>query len=112
MRLLHAATGKFHEFDGAFVPAYAILSHRWEGDEVTYQEFIEGAPATRLKAGFRKLAQCCHQAQQDGLQFVWVDTCCIDKSSSGMYLSHQTVDAINQWASRIVRSHQLHVCMV
>ncbi|KAK0646367.1 hypothetical protein B0T16DRAFT_510501 [Cercophora newfieldiana] len=39
-------------------PPYAILSHTWEDDEVT------------------------RPANEDGLQWAWVDICCIDKTSS------------------------------
>jgi hypothetical protein len=34
------------------------------------------------KAGYRKIRFCEKQAAKDGLQFFWVDTCCIDKSNS------------------------------
>lgn len=29
-----------------------------------------------------KLTGCCNQAKKDGYQYVWIDTCCIDKSNS------------------------------
>ncbi|KAF2831622.1 HET-domain-containing protein [Ophiobolus disseminans] len=98
MRLLHAATRKFHEFDGVFIPAYAILSHGWEGDEVTYQELRDDAPAAAHKAGFKKIHQCCQQALRDGLSFVWVDTCCIDKSSSAEL--SEAIKSMYQWYQR------------
>jgi len=101
MRLLRAADMTFHEFEGSSIPPYAILSHRWEGDEVTYQEmsdrttatekrfrFIKNqelkirTAATERKSGFKKIRQCCAQALEDMIEYVWVDTCCIDKSSS------------------------------
>lgn len=34
------------------------------------------------KAGYAKLRFCGRQAAKDGLQYFWVDTCCIDKTSS------------------------------
>jgi len=36
----------------------------------------------RKKAGFTKVEKTCEQAADDGLDHVWIDTCCIDKSSS------------------------------
>ena len=33
-------------------------------------------------AGFAKIKGCCAQAASDGWQYVWIDSCCIDKSSS------------------------------
>jgi hypothetical protein len=32
--------------------------------------------------GFAKIAVCCQRALEDGFQYCWIDTCCIDKSSS------------------------------
>jgi hypothetical protein len=34
------------------------------------------------KTGYFKVAGCCRQAVLDSLGFAWVDSCCIDKSSS------------------------------
>jgi hypothetical protein len=34
------------------------------------------------KAGFSKIDRCREQAQLDRIEWVWVDTCCIDKTSS------------------------------
>ncbi|KAK4187887.1 vegetative incompatibility protein HET-E-1 [Podospora australis] len=39
--------------------------------------------ATELKAGYTKIQFACDQAAKDGYQYVWVDTCCIDKRNSG-----------------------------
>jgi hypothetical protein len=33
-------------------------------------------------AGYSKIQFCGEQAKRDGLQYFWVDTCCIDKSNS------------------------------
>jgi hypothetical protein len=38
MRLLNTDTPEFAEFYEPDVPSYAILSHRWEKDEVTLLE--------------------------------------------------------------------------
>ncbi|KAF2181414.1 HET-domain-containing protein [Zopfia rhizophila CBS 207.26] len=67
---------------GGDIPRYAILSHTWGKDheEVTFQDLMEGTG--KNKAGYRKLRFCGEQAAKDGLEHFWVDTCCIDKSSS------------------------------
>lgn len=84
MRLLQRLPSGTYEltfFDHDDPPPYAILSHTWEeGQEVSYQELIAGAG--RDKTGFNKIRFCGEQAAADGLQYFWVDTCCIDKSSS------------------------------
>jgi len=36
----------------------------------------------KSKAGYDKIRFCGEQARRDGLQYFWVDTCCIDKSDS------------------------------
>lgn len=62
------------------VPPYAILSHTWvEGQEVTYQDIVNGTGTS--KAGYNKLKFCAEQAEEDSLEHFWVDTCCIDKSN-------------------------------
>ena len=63
------------------VPAYAILSHTWRaGQEVTFDDFENGTG--EAKAGYRKIKFCAEQAEQDGLSYFWVDTCCIRKSNA------------------------------
>lgn len=81
MRLLNANNLQIEDFIGDGVPPYAILSHRWTTDEVTFQDWrdIQGAS---LKSGFAKIQGTCAQALRDGLEYVWIDTICIDKSSS------------------------------
>jgi hypothetical protein len=71
-----------YEFSPNAIPPYAILSHTWcEGDEEVKLQDL-GAPGVERKAGYAKIKGCCRQAQQDGLAYAWVDTCCIDKTSS------------------------------
>jgi hypothetical protein len=72
------------EYVGDDVPQYAILSHRWEADreEVTLKDLVENLPSIKQKKGYGKIQSCAKQAASDGWQFFWVDTCCIDKTSS------------------------------
>ncbi|KAF2845622.1 HET-domain-containing protein [Plenodomus tracheiphilus IPT5] len=98
MRLLHAKTFEFQAFEGTHVPKYAILSHRWEGEEISYHEMEEGTtifrdPARRVY--FDKIRQCCLQAIDDELDYVWIDTCCIDKSSSAEL--SEAINSMYQW---------------
>ncbi|KAH7035693.1 heterokaryon incompatibility protein-domain-containing protein, partial [Microdochium trichocladiopsis] len=63
---------------------YAILSHTWtESQEVTFNEFRTGA-CDKDSTGYKKIQQACRLARRrkEPLQYCWVDTCCIDKSSS------------------------------
>ena len=72
------------------IPRYAILSHTWGADseEVTFRDLMEGTG--KNKAGYDKIEFCRQQAASDGIHFFWVDTCCIDKSSSS-----ELTEAIN-----------------
>ena len=79
MRLLNTATFKLREFLTDF-PPYAILSHTWGDEEVSYQEI--DLPERENKRGFAKIFECCRLALGDGLDWAWIDTCCIDKTSS------------------------------
>jgi hypothetical protein len=68
MRLIDTVTLELHEFFGKDAPLYAILSHRWEEDEVTFQDFRGGrGPEMR---GWSKVTGCCAQAAKDGWQYV------------------------------------------
>jgi hypothetical protein len=66
-------------FDDA-IPPYAILSHTWgpDAEEVTFADLAKGGG--KDKPGYKKIRFCGEQAQRDGLQYFWVDTCCIDKT--------------------------------
>jgi hypothetical protein len=76
----------FREPTSDNVPAYAILSHTWgkKEEEVILQDMEAGADMTKVvsKAGWKKIEFCAKQAAGDGLQYFWVDTCCIDKKNA------------------------------
>jgi hypothetical protein len=98
MRLLQLEhNGKFSltEYVGKDVPPYAILSHTWGADdeEVTFRDLREGTGQN--KPGYIKLTFCAKRAAHDGLQFFWVDTCCIDKSSSAEL--SEAINSMFQW---------------
>jgi hypothetical protein len=94
MRLLQCnSDGEFsltEDLVGSKIPEYAILSHTWGADteEVTYRDLIDGTG--KKKGGYKKIRLCEAQARRHGLQYFWVDTCCIDKSSSA-----ELAEAIN-----------------
>jgi hypothetical protein len=80
MRLLEASTLILDEFFDFNVPPYAILSHTRREGEVTFQDIYDSGAQSKL--GYIKIEFACQQALKDGLSYVWIDTCCIDKSSS------------------------------
>ncbi|KAF5011321.1 hypothetical protein FDECE_2571 [Fusarium decemcellulare] len=78
MRLLHTKNLTLASFV-TDIPPYAILSHTWGPNEVLFKDI--GDPAARVKkSGWGKVASCCRRAAEDGWDYVWIDTCCIDKS--------------------------------
>ena len=64
------------------IPPYAILSHTWgaDHDEVTFDDLENGLG--KSKAGYAKLQFCGKQTRKDGLEYFWVDTCCINKANN------------------------------
>jgi hypothetical protein len=81
MRLINCSTLQLEEFFGSAIPPYAILSHTWGDDEVTFAD-VPFDESTKARKGYRKIEFTCKQTSRDGLNYAWVDTCCIDKSSS------------------------------
>jgi hypothetical protein len=77
------------------IPSYAILSHTWEADEqeVTFKDLIDGVGINKI--GYGKIQFCGKQARKDGLQYFWVDSCCIDKSSSSEL--QEAINSMFQW---------------
>ncbi|RYP86623.1 hypothetical protein DL769_000691 [Monosporascus sp. CRB-8-3] len=85
------------------VPPYAILSHTWGDDdqEVTFKDVEEGTG--RDKAGYRKIQFCGQQALSDGLQYLWVDTCCIDKSNNTELC--EAINSMFKWYQKATRCY-------
>jgi hypothetical protein len=81
MWLIDTQSLELEYFLGNRVPPYAILSHTWGDGEATFQDWQDLRKASQ-KTGFAKIKSACAQAQADGLGYIWVDTNCIDKSSS------------------------------
>jgi len=110
MRLLNVSTKELKEFHSTDRPPYAILSHTWGKTEITLPDVVaiwhhhhRHSDVNGIGSGsdsdsdissrnshhpledaacYYKINQTCEQARHDGYQWVWVDTCCIDKTSS------------------------------
>jgi hypothetical protein len=83
MWLIETESLKLEYFIGDLdsIPRYAILSHTWGDGEVTFQDWQDLQRASK-KPGFEKIKSACAQAQADSIDYIWIDTNCIDKSSS------------------------------
>lgn len=86
MRLINTETLELTEFVGTATPPYAILSHTWEDQEVDFHDLtrVPHADLSTIKPkSFYKILNTCRLARtQHNLSYAWVDTCCIDKTSS------------------------------
>ena len=80
MRLINVETEQLEDFSPHQKPKYAVLSHRWTKKEVTFAEIC--GPNFRSTSSPTKFRGTLQQAANDGLKYVWIDTCCIDKTSS------------------------------
>jgi hypothetical protein len=83
MRLLNTSTLELQNFTKD-IPSYAILSHTWEDEEILYDDVRLGREymMSTKKTGIRKIVDSCEKAAEDNHEYIWIDTCCIDKSSS------------------------------
>ncbi|ETS86735.1 hypothetical protein PFICI_00563 [Pestalotiopsis fici W106-1] len=82
------------------IPPYAILSHTWgsEDDEVTLQDLLMETrkdASWRQTSGYQKILFCGQQAKLDDIEYFWVDTCCIDKTSSAELT--EAINSMFQW---------------
>ena len=84
-------------------PPYAILSHTWgdESQEVTYEDLLDGTG--QKKDGYEKIRFCAEQAARDGLQYFWVDSCCIKKTSDAELSS--SINAMFRWYQRATKCY-------
>ncbi|KAJ3938459.1 uncharacterized protein N0V96_011714 [Colletotrichum fioriniae] len=94
MWLIDTETLRLHAFMPPDLPPYAILSHTWGSGEVTFQEFADFNHAQE-KAGWVKIQKTCELARKNGLEWAWVDTCCIDKSSSAEL--SEAINSMFEW---------------
>ena len=95
MRLLLAKDLAFREFHGEDIPDYAIVSHRWGNDEPSHQAFLKYEAdfdqiSRRPGRGWEKIRQAAWWALQCGIDYLWIDTICINKESSA-----ELTEAIN-----------------
>jgi Heterokaryon incompatibility protein (HET) len=84
MRLVNVHTMELETFLPGRIPRYAILSHTWGNDEILFEDMCAVRKEIVERTGYAKIMDCCTKIRKrrPGLDYVWIDTCCIDKSSS------------------------------
>ncbi|KAF2119316.1 heterokaryon incompatibility protein-domain-containing protein [Lophiotrema nucula] len=104
MRLLETETMHMLQIPDDEVPRYAILSHTWGHDEIFFQDFSRADPKSsvtscsknlRGKLGWAKIEGACQKALDFDCRYIWVDTCCIDKSSSSEL--QEAINSMFRW---------------
>lgn len=95
MWLLNTTTRplKLHQFFENNTPRYTILSHTWGDEEILHSDIQNGTGPS--KKSFAKVINCCAMAAEHGFEWVWIDTCCIDKSSSAEL--SEALNSMFQW---------------
>ncbi|PIL26299.1 hypothetical protein GSI_12055 [Ganoderma sinense ZZ0214-1] len=105
MWLLSTNRAELHYFARHFDAdgGYAILSHTWDGDEQSLQEVR--AIEVRCRANGTnprddpelspKICECCILAERHGYHWVWIDSCCIDKTSSSEL--SEAINSMYEW---------------
>ena len=106
IRLLKCLPGdggfELTSFSDDLAPPYAILSHTWiDGQEVTYNEWVAGTGTD--KRGYAKIRFCGERAAADRLEYFWVDTCCIDKSTSDELST--AINSMFRWYQRAAKCY-------
>ncbi|KAI0881527.1 HET-domain-containing protein [Annulohypoxylon maeteangense] len=94
MRLLNVQSLELVYFNGpSRAPEYVILSHTWGEEEVTFADM--STKNFRHKKGFSKIEGCRKLARKWGFEWFWVDTCCIDQSSSSEL--SESINSMYEW---------------
>lgn len=93
MRLLDTEFLELKEFSSEEIPPYAILSHRWGKEEVTFQDIQ--LRRHHHRHGFDKLLSFCSMASLRGFSYAWSDTCCINKESSAKL--QESINSMFRW---------------
>ena len=100
MWLLNCSNYRLESHNSTSRPEYWILSHTWDRDEVSFQAMQDPKTAA-LQRGFRKIEGMCKLAAAYGIQRVWIDTCCIDKTSSAEL--SESINSMFYWYGRAKR---------
>ncbi|KAK5150411.1 hypothetical protein LTS14_010101 [Recurvomyces mirabilis] len=98
MRLISTESLMLESFvDDRKRPKYAILSHAWDEEEIFFADMQQDdLEHVKKDKGCGKLEGTCRQARKDGYDWIWIDSCCIDKSSSA-----ELSEAINAMEAQI-----------
>jgi hypothetical protein len=95
MWLINVNTKKLEKFSEECAPPYAILSHTWKREEVSFHDLSLSDISLKKPEGYAKIEQTCRLSQGNNLEYAWVDTCCIDKSNNTEYA--EAINSMFRW---------------
>lgn len=101
MRVLCVSDLQFREFPGLPDGKYAILSHVWGTAEISYKDMKDYGPSTLpfhsedKETAARKLEGCRAKAREGGIEYFWIDTCCIDKPNHSEF--NEAINSMFHW---------------
>ncbi|EPE10910.1 het domain-containing protein [Ophiostoma piceae UAMH 11346] len=94
MRLINANTLELVERFPPYIPQYAILSHRWGEDEVSFQDYLKNKGGDKSAAKkIRRMADITKNKLR--YDYFWIDTCCINKTDSSEL--SESINSMYQW---------------
>ena len=99
MRLINTTTLQLEEFKSSREVKYGILSHTWGDSEVTFEDMASSS-VREQKKGWKKITNTCRLAKRCECDYAWVDTCCIDKSSSAEL--SESINSMFEWYANAV----------
>ncbi|KAI0359524.1 HET-domain-containing protein [Trametes cingulata] len=105
MWLLRTSTAELTHFDSPYDVrgGYTILSHVWQEHEQSFKD-VQALQSKLATAGLKrllrarvsaKIRECCVLAKMHGYDWLWIDTCCIDRSSSAEL--SEAVNSMYEW---------------
>ena len=98
MRLIDVKTLQLRTFKDSEIPPYAALTHTWGADEATFYDITRHDGQAKLGS---KIRECCRKAIEDNIDYAWIDTCCIDKSSSAEL--SEAINSMFRWYGNAAR---------
>ncbi|RPD70450.1 HET-domain-containing protein [Lentinus tigrinus ALCF2SS1-7] len=95
---------RFFAATAAVTGGYAILSHTWSSHEDSFQDIRLIEERCKLTSEnprdlvSPKIRHCCLVAESHGYSWLWIDSCCIDKTSSSELT--EALNSMFRWYSQ------------
>lgn len=112
--------GRVNSREGLF-RGLRLISHQGDSNDEMEVDMAESGDRHRRLAmfqrvftddhprldGLKKVLACCAKARRAGLEYIWIDTCCIDKRSSAELA--EAITSMFSWYAKADRCY-IHLC--